>query len=373
VTERIGAKNLTTGDVSLELTHRSGVPETQPVLRPIPRWVVVAGIPVTVVIAVVTAWLLLAYRVTSTELDALRTAGTVGVGFGGTVVLWLAVRRQRSTELDLLQKYEAHSLSERIATHAEHDARERRLTDLYLKAVEQLGSDRAAVRHGALYALERLAQDNPAQRQTVVDVLCAYLRNPYSPPPESGQVCTFGVRRPLLNASAARRQATIRSSPVVRPAPIRSADAEIRQEREVRLAIQRILGRHLRPGDNPERPSTSFWSDLNIDLTGATLIDLDLSHIKVRKADFTDATFIGLTVFYGATFAKSAWFSDASFVGGAWFSGTKFAEDVIFHETRFDDDAWFDDVEFLRDGVFLEVRFGGPKFDKAVFCGRSGF
>ena len=53
--------------------------------------------------------------------------------------------------------------------------------ELYTKAVEQLGSDQAPVRFSGLYALERLAQDNPAHRQAIVNVICAYLRMPFSP------------------------------------------------------------------------------------------------------------------------------------------------------------------------------------------------
>src|SRR4051794_12578663 len=56
------------------------------------------------------------------------------------------------------------------------------VTETYTRAVEQLGHDEAPVRLGALHSLERLAQDNPSRRQTVVDVLCAYLRLPYTPP-----------------------------------------------------------------------------------------------------------------------------------------------------------------------------------------------
>src|SRR3712207_12355 len=55
------------------------------------------------------------------------------------------------------------------------------VTESYAKAVEQLGHDQAPVRLGAMYSLERLAQDNPPRRQTIVDVLCAYLRMPYTP------------------------------------------------------------------------------------------------------------------------------------------------------------------------------------------------
>src|SRR3954470_19798904 len=53
--------------------------------------------------------------------------------------------------------------------------------DRYAKAIEQLGHDKAPVRLGAMYSLEQLAQDNLGLRQAVVDVLCAYLRMPFTP------------------------------------------------------------------------------------------------------------------------------------------------------------------------------------------------
>jgi hypothetical protein len=59
------------------------------------------------------------------------------------------------------------------------------VTDRYTRAVEQLGHEKAPVRLGALHSLERLAQNNPDYRQTVVDVFCAYLRMPYAPPPRN--------------------------------------------------------------------------------------------------------------------------------------------------------------------------------------------
>jgi len=51
--------------------------------------------------------------------------------------------------------------------------------ELYAKAVEQLGHEKAPVRLGALYSLERLAEDKPERRQIIVDVICAYLRMPF--------------------------------------------------------------------------------------------------------------------------------------------------------------------------------------------------
>ena len=78
----------------------------------------------------------------------------------------------------------------------DRDATERRITELYTKAVEQLGSDKAPVRLGGLYALERLAQDNPAHRQTIVNVICAYLRMPFSAHGSDQQAGARGHRRP---------------------------------------------------------------------------------------------------------------------------------------------------------------------------------
>ena len=130
-------------------------------------------------------WLLLAYGdgdadANRNKLDAIRTAGTIVVGSGGAVALLLAARRQRSTEI-------ANVLQDRVAEDARLDAAERRITDLYTVSVEQLGSEKAAVRLGGLYALERLAQNVPEQRQTIVNVICAYLRMPYDLPDPDGE------------------------------------------------------------------------------------------------------------------------------------------------------------------------------------------
>src|SRR5205823_8499889 len=99
------------------------------------------------------------------QLDTIRTAGTLVVGTGGAVALLLTARRQRYTELTLV--------------HTDRDVTERRVTELYGKAADQLGSDKAPVRLAGLYALERLAQGNPVHRQTIVNLICAYLRMPF--------------------------------------------------------------------------------------------------------------------------------------------------------------------------------------------------
>ncbi|MEV5499747.1 hypothetical protein AB0M50_30540 [Nonomuraea fuscirosea] len=98
-------------------------------------------------------------------------------------------------------------------------------SDRYGKAVEQLGSDPAPGRLGGLYALEQLAQDNrdPVLRQTVVDVICAYLRMPYTPPPDGDRSGHLRYQEPPAaggsSAPPTLTTATGRASASTSPAP----------------------------------------------------------------------------------------------------------------------------------------------------------
>lgn len=211
----------------------------------------------------------------SALLDTVKVAASLAVGGGGLFALYLAARRQRTQELELAQRERVHAHTELVAErnhqHAERvaddvrrDAEARRLTELYSKSVEQLGSDKAPVRLGGLYALERLAQENEGQCQVIVNVLCAYLRMTYN--------------LPDADASGA-----VEHEPR-------------RQELEVRLTAQRLLTAHLRAD------SSVFWPGMAIDLTGATLVDFVMVKGAFWWASFKGARFVGMTVFgtYGS-------------------------------------------------------------------------
>ncbi|MET8847558.1 pentapeptide repeat-containing protein [Amycolatopsis sp. NPDC004625] len=203
----------------------------------------------------------------SARLDALKTAANIVVGTGGAAALLLAARRQRSAELDLVQK--------------DHDATERRVTEIYGKAADQLGSDKAPVRLAGLYALERLATGYAEHRQTIVNVLCAYLRMPFDDPEK---------------------------------------DLE---ELQVRKTAQRILLLHLRPG-SAEEPGGGFWPDVDLDFSGAKLVGLTLTHCSIRSITCYGAGFFGLASFRGTEFRTKADFNQATFHDRVDFRGTVF-------------------------------------------------
>ena len=200
----------------------------------------------------------------SARLDALRTAASIVVGTGGAAALLLAARRQRWAELDLEQK--------------EHDATERRVTEMYSRAADQLGSDKAPVRLAGLYALERLAQSHQEQRQTIVNVVCAYLRMPFKP--------------------SARGTA---------------------EELQVRKTAQRILMLHLRPANEG-----SYWPDIDLDVSGATLVEPAWTYCTIRSLRCDDVTFVGSATFRGTRFGTKADFDGARFKGPAEFRGVVF-------------------------------------------------
>ncbi|GAA3649623.1 pentapeptide repeat-containing protein [Lentzea roselyniae] len=259
------------------------------------RWViVVCAVLVVVLTAAVLVWLLLeAGADPGRRMEAIKTGFTVGLAGGGSVVLFLAVRRQWHQEV--------------IAVHTTRDADERRLTDLYVKATEHLGSPLAQVRVAGLYALERLAQEYHHQRQVVADVIAAYLRMPYH----------------------------------------QAEDLEAEQELHVRRAAGKILTGNLR-GPDP-------WQ-VTLDLSGATLVDFNARQcVFPGGLNCEGATFIGIARFTDARFAGVARFVDVSFRGTSRFTGVVFEDDALFDGVRSSDTRWFLGAKLTNLKAVLEI------------------
>jgi uncharacterized protein YjbI with pentapeptide repeats len=222
------------------------------------------------------------------------------------------------------------------------EERLRTLNERFATAADRLGTDRPApVRLAAVYAMAGLADDWPENRQTCVDVLCAYLRMPYSPDP--GDEAPEGQR------------------------------LAYQADREVRHTVIRVIGAHLREG------ATTSWR-------GA---DLDFTAVRFDGGDFGDSVFSGGRVrFDRAQFSGGhVSFIGAEFCGGdVSFSGAEFCGgDVSFvvakfcgGRVRFDrakfsgGDIWFGRAEFSSSEVsFAGAKFSGGwvAFGSAQFCG----
>jgi hypothetical protein len=177
--------------------------------------------------------------------------------------------------------------SARASQHQASIAREAHLTTLFTKAVEFLGATREVKRHetgltmvgstsqlssvpnsvtepnievrlGAIYALERIAKDSERDHWPIMEVLCAYIRNPQNSGtpvlPESGKAFTAESRK------------SVRSPRI-----------------DVQAALT-VIGR--RP---PERIQYEVANGLRLNFEGANLQDAILSHADFSRASFKRA------------------------------------------------------------------------------------
>jgi hypothetical protein len=175
-------------------------------------------------------------------------------GAGALVALVVAYRRQRVSE----------------ATSA-HD-RTRVFNERFTAIAAQIGDDQPAVRLAGVHAMAGLADDWTENRQTCVDVLCAYLRLPYDPNPGD-------------DAKPAKQ-------------------AAYRANREVRHTIIRLIGAHLRPDVGPAKS----WQGLDLDFTGVVFDGGDFSHARFSG---------GIVLFNGAEFSSGGVdFRNVEFSGG---------------------------------------------------------
>ncbi|GAA1656733.1 pentapeptide repeat-containing protein [Actinoplanes couchii] len=307
------------------------------------------------------------------QLDALKFGFGVFAAAGASAALLLAIRRQRHTETahrlaeDNYQLARANHqlaqdssvLARRTQSHNEADAGARRVTELYAEAVEQLGSDKTVIRLGGMYALERLAQDNPAQRATIVNVLCAYLRMSFEPPETTLTPDTVGYEKKLARSEQAA------------------------QELQVRRAAQQILTDHTRipptqaedsvgtvtaVADGAESPAI-FWADVDLDVAGAVLVGWNAERCQFRSADFSrcvfhdaasfqEASLHGAASFDRAQFRDIAQFTQTVFDAAATFVGTDFGRSARFHGTRFKKIADFRRAYFHDSAHFRNAKFG---------------
>ena len=155
--------------------------------------------------------------------------------------------------------------------------RQRRITESYIKAVEQLASDKMEMRLGGIYTLERISRESPDDYWTVMETLCAFVR----------ERARWKASEEALSETMARFYAKAETTESRNSAPTDIAAA---------LAV---IGR--RDKQNLQRESENHWkldfreADLsyaNLDefhLSGAILIGANLSMTGLIGANLIGA------------------------------------------------------------------------------------
>ncbi|MGW5050406.1 pentapeptide repeat-containing protein [Actinokineospora sp. NPDC004072] len=204
------------------------------------------------------------------RLDAMKVVLAVVGGAGAVVALAVAYRRQRLNEVDAYRE----------------DAKV--VLDRFGKAAELLGAPDAAVRTAGVYAIAALANDAAEARQGCIDVLCAYLRQPFD------------------------------------------AERDPRQERPVRRTVLRLIRDNLHLRDDDPRT----WRGHDFDFTGAVFDGGDFAGATFAGQGvvrFDDAAITGRLSFAGAVFAGGIVSFDGARVDGGWIClrGVEFAGGVV--------------------------------------------
>jgi hypothetical protein len=170
-------------------------------------------------------------------------------------------------------------------------------TERFRSAAAQLGGQSPAERLAGVYAMAALADEYPSRRQQCVDVLCGYLRLPYDPATD-----TIATTTTSTTTETGDGPVTTQTTAAARPF-----------DREVRATIITVVREHTHPNASPS------WSQLNFNLRGSHLADVDLRHSAfLGRIVFQSATFTGDTTFFNdATFTGDRTsFNDATFTSG---------------------------------------------------------
>jgi uncharacterized protein YjbI with pentapeptide repeats len=159
-------------------------------------------------------------------------------------------------------------------------AQEKQTTDLFTKAIEQLGSDKLEVRLGGIYALERIARDSEKDHWPIMEVLTAYVRENAAWPPET-----------LEEAKKKRPWAKARFRIPSLSKEMNTADQKnVKPDPDIQ-AILTIIGRRartFRKGEN-QRLDLRNTDLRGADLQGAHLEGANLSEAHMERTNLCEA------------------------------------------------------------------------------------
>ena len=230
-----------------------------------------------------------------------------GVGAAGALVYTGRNFRLSRQQLELSRQANQESAAAQRRTLDLTE--EGQVTSRYTAAIGQLGSERPDVRIGGICALERIARDSARDHPTVMEVLCAFIREHSREPWPVGD----------------QEQAEEKPKPSTRPdiqaalTVIGRRDA-VRDTRQLDLGYAILAGAYL--GNANLSDANIFGADLsganlhfadlrgailrNANLRGANLRGANLSFANVHDADLTDAKLAKVEM-SGADLARVSW------------------------------------------------------------------
>ena len=162
----------------------------------------------------------------------------------------------------------AYNRTESLKLQTETE-KEKAVTEAFAKSVELLGNKREAARQGGIYALGRLAADNPSLHPMIMDIVASYIRQ------ESRNRFFKEKNKRVTNELVSIDKNVLINELRLEPMPmdIEAAIAVIR-ERDVQ--------HDKKPGEG----------EYLLDLSNAYIFTADFSNTKLSRVNFSDSVLI---------------------------------------------------------------------------------
>ena len=276
------------------------------------------------------------------------TLRNIGILIAGFLALLLALWRS------LVAERQAKS-SEGQLNATQQSYRQQR----YERGAEMLGNEHLWARIGGIYALLRLAEDYPLEYHLqVMELLCAFVRNPY------------GIDKPMDQDITGWEDAYMANIESNRSVPFRE---------DVQAIIHAIGNR------GPRARYLEQTANFRPNLTSANFTFADLTNVDLSETDLTGALFIRArcqnTNFSGAVLRYSNFYSATCFDADMWEADFQYAKldcstmnGSDFSNTNLEGTRWLNAdlslAKFCR-AQFIDAYLAGTKFDRADLSGAT--
>ncbi|MBD6619400.1 low-complexity protein [Komarekiella sp. 'clone 1'] len=185
---------------------------------------------------------------------------------------------------------------------------DRLVAERFMAAIAQLGHEKIETRTGAIYALERVAQDFPKEHWTIMEILTAFVR-------ENASTQSMEIRQ-QLEYSPAVYTSRRRGGPRPRPYSDQNLHEELPKIRTDIQAALAVIGRRNSLEDPKEQKLDLRNTDIRradllgvnfqqADLRGADLSAADLRGADLSEANLDGAKFVG-SILYEAKLRKAS-------------------------------------------------------------------
>lgn len=213
--------------------------------------------------------------------QALTTTAIIFLGLGVIINAYYAAKRIDAIHKSALAAEKNLEISIQNAKLSEN----RIISERLMTAITQLGHEKIETRIGAIYVLEKVAQDSPQEYWTVIEILTAFIRENAAVGEVEAQEEDDSQLIPLNKYKQGERQPT--------QSHLHVTEESVKIRRDVQVALT-VIGRRNYLHDEENKKLDLRHIDLRrVELLGANLQRADLRGCDLRGADLRGCDFSG--------------------------------------------------------------------------------